>query len=156
MGSTLGRMNRHTLTYIKAASRLWGDDAWAGGCWRENRNDWFRMCKFIRMSLPGFIVASVLLLSLPGPVLAEETSPVDKGREVVTKLCARCHSVTREGESPFADAPPFRAFASKWPLESLEEALAEGIVVGHPAMPEFMFGPEDIQNILSYLGSLRQ
>ncbi len=114
------------------------------------------MCKFTRVSFSGFVVATVLLLSLPGSVLAEETSPVDKGREIATKLCARCHSVTREGASPFAEAPPFRAFASKWPLESLEEALAEGIVVGHPAMPEFVFGPEDIQNFLSYLGSLRQ
>lgn len=114
------------------------------------------MCKFTRVTFPGYAIAMALLLSLPGQVRAEETSPTDKGREIVTKLCARCHSVTREGESPFAEAPPFRIFASKWPLESLEEALAEGIVVGHPAMPEFMFGPEDIQSILSYLGSLRQ
>lgn len=114
------------------------------------------MCKFTRGSIPQFVVAAALLLGMSGQVLAEETSPVDKGREIVTKLCARCHSVTREGESPFAEAPPFRTFASKWPLESLEEALAEGIVVGHPAMPEFVFGPEDIQNVLSYLGSLKQ
>ncbi len=114
------------------------------------------MCKFTRVSFSGFVVVATLLLSLPGPVLAEETSPVAKGREIVTKLCARCHSITREGKSPFVEAPPFRTFVTKWPLESLEEALAEGIVVGHPAMPEFMFGPEDIQSILSYLGSLKQ
>ncbi len=114
------------------------------------------MCRYTRVSFPKFVAAAVLLLSVSGQVLAEETSPVEKGREIVTKLCARCHSVTREGESPFAEAPPFRTFASKWPLESLEEALAEGIVVGHPAMPEFVFGPEDIQNVLSYLGSLKQ
>ena len=121
-----------------------------------NRNGWFRMGQFSRVSFPRFVVATVLLLSLSGHVLAEETSPIEKGREIATKLCAKCHSATREGESPFAEAPPFRTFASKWPLESLEEAFAEGIVVGHPAMPEFVFGPEDIQNILSYLGSLSQ
>ena len=89
-----------------------------------------------------------------GALLAQESSPSQKGQELATKLCARCHSITRDGTSPFADAPPFRDFAGKWPLESLEEAFAEGIVVGHPAMPEFVFGPEDIQNLLSYIGSL--
>lgn len=114
------------------------------------------MSKFNQISPTSFFLAAALLINLPGALLAEETSPSQKGQEIVTKLCARCHSVTRDGESPFAEAPPFRTFASKWPLESLEEALAEGIVVGHPAMPEFVFGPEDIQSILSYLGSLSQ
>ena len=88
--------------------------------------------------------------------MAEESSPGEKGQEIANELCARCHSITRDGESPFAEAPPFRTFVAKWPLESLEEALAEGIVVGHPAMPEFIFGPEDIQNLLSYIGSLNR
>lgn len=87
-------------------------------------------------------------------VLAEESSPSDKGQQIASKLCARCHSITRVDDSPMAEAPPFRTFASKWPLESLEEAFAEGIVVGHPAMPEFVFGPDDIQNLLSFMDSL--
>lgn len=86
--------------------------------------------------------------------LAQANSPNRNGQELATKLCARCHSVAREGDSPLAEAPPFRTFSSKWPLESLEEALAEGIVVGHPAMPEFVFEPEEIQNLLSYIASI--
>ncbi len=103
--------------------------------------------------LKVFLFAA-LIAGGAGMSFAEESSPSQKGQELATKLCARCHSVTRDGDSPFAEAPPFRTFSSKWPLESLEEALAEGIVVGHPAMPEFVFGPEDIQNLLSYIGSI--
>ena len=109
-------------------------------------------------NFPNTLQQAILVVALiaggAGVSLAEESSPSQKGQEIATKLCARCHSVTRDGASPFAEAPPFRIFASKWPLENLEEALAEGIVVGHPAMPEFVFGPEDIQNLLSYISSI--
>ncbi|MEM8689759.1 MAG: cytochrome c [Pseudomonadota bacterium] len=98
--------------------------------------------------------AALMLVGLCGSAFAEETSPSQKGEEIAAKLCARCHSITRDGESPFAEAPPFRTFGQKWPLESLEEAFAEGIVVGHPAMPEFVFAPNDIQNLLSFMDSL--
>ncbi len=99
-------------------------------------------------------LAAMMLVGLCTNGFAEETSPSQKGQEIAAQLCARCHSITRDGESPFAEAPPFRTFAHKWPLESLEEAFAEGIVVGHPAMPEFVFGPNDIQNLLSFMDSL--
>ncbi|HWL21031.1 MAG TPA: cytochrome c, partial [Bradyrhizobium sp.] len=34
------------------------------------------------------------------------------------------------------------------------EALAEGIVTGHPAMPEFQLSPDEIHDLLSYLKTL--
>ena len=111
-----------------------------------------RTTPFKRLCQAG--LAAFLLMGATGTVLAEESSPSEKGQQLAAQLCARCHSITRAGESPMAEAPPFRTFASKWPLESLEEAFAEGIVVGHPAMPEFVFGPHDIQNLLSFLDSL--
>ncbi len=95
---------------------------------------------------------ATVLLPLAGQ--AEELSPAQKGAELATQQCARCHAVQRTGDSPMAEAPPFRTFASKWPLESLEEAFAEGIVVGHPAMPEFVFEPEEIRNLLSHMDAI--
>jgi mono/diheme cytochrome c family protein len=41
-----------------------------------------------------------------------------------------------------------------WPLESLDEALAEGITVGHPDMPEFVLEPDEIAALIAYLESL--
>ena len=69
--------------------------------------------------------------------------------------CARCHAIGPEGESSHEDAPAFRAFGQNWPIESLGEALAEGIVVGHPDMPEFMFEPDEISHLLAYLATLQ-
>lgn len=80
---------------------------------------------------------------------------VKKGRALAERLCARCHAVGQTGDSPNKDAPPFRSFSKKWPLENLEEALAEGIVVGHEDMPEFELSEAQIDDFLAYLKTLK-
>ena len=50
-----------------------------------------------------------------------------------------------------AAAPPFRDLGKRYPIEQLAEALAEGIVTGHPDMPEFVFETEDVIALLAYL-----
>jgi mono/diheme cytochrome c family protein len=84
---------------------------------------------------------------------AAET-PIDRGRAIAEKRCARCHAVGARGASPVAIAPPFRTLPQRYPVENLAEALAEGIVVGHPMMPEFKLPPPDIDALLSYIDSL--
>jgi hypothetical protein len=39
-------------------------------------------------------------------------------------------------------------------VETLEEALAEGIVTGHPSMPQFQFEPDQINDLIGFLKSL--
>jgi mono/diheme cytochrome c family protein len=41
-------------------------------------------------------------------------------------------------------------------VNALEEAFAEGILVGHPAMPQFRFTPAQIDDILAYLQSVQE
>jgi mono/diheme cytochrome c family protein len=77
-----------------------------------------------------------------------------RGQQIAIRECARCHSVTQEGESPHKDAPPFRSLSKKYPVEHLAEALAEGIVVGHKDMPEFLFEPDDVEALLTYIARL--
>ena len=74
---------------------------------------------------------------------------------MAARLCAQCHAIEKEGESPLKQAPAFRTFAKKWPIENLEEAFAEGIVTGHTDMPEFEFEPNQIDALLSYIGSIQ-
>jgi cytochrome c len=57
--------------------------------------------------------------------------------------------------SSLAAAPPFRTLGERYPIADLEEALAEGILTGHPAMPQLSFGPADIAAITAYLQSLQ-
>jgi hypothetical protein len=44
----------------------------------------------------------------------------------------------------------------KYPIEGLAEALAEGIFVGHPDMPEFVFEADEVGAILAYLASIQE
>lgn len=78
------------------------------------------------------------------------------GEALVTKYCARCHAIGRAGASPHMGAPPFRTLARRYPIEELEEALGEGLVTGHPHMPEFRFGGDDVGSIIAYLKSVQE
>jgi hypothetical protein len=42
-----------------------------------------------------------------------------------------------------------------YPVEGLQESLAEGIVTGHPSMPEFRFDADQIGDFIAFLKSLR-
>lgn len=70
--------------------------------------------------------------------------------------CERCHSIDKVTESPLKLAPPFRELHNRYPVETLEEALGEGIVTGHPNMPEFRLEPDQIGDLISYLKSLER
>jgi cytochrome c len=79
-----------------------------------------------------------------------------RGEELLTRSCASCHAVGRNGESPQKSAPAFRTLGKLYPIESLEEALGEGIMSGHPDMPEFSFDASDVSAIIAYLKSIQQ
>jgi len=78
------------------------------------------------------------------------------GEELLVKNCASCHAVGRNGESSDKLAPPFRTLGQRYPIESLEESLGEGIMSGHPDMPEFKFDAKDVGAIIVYLKSIQQ
>jgi cytochrome c len=79
-----------------------------------------------------------------------------RGEELLVKNCASCHAVGRNGESSNKLAPPFRTLGQRYPIESLEESLGEGIMSGHPDMPEFKFDAKDVGAIVVYLKSIQQ
>lgn len=95
------------------------------------------------------------VLPLLAATLAQADEPVERGRAVTETLCARCHAIGTEGASPHREAPPFRTLSRKYPIVYLEEALAEGIVVGHPDMPAISLPPSDIAAVIAYLQSIQ-
>jgi cytochrome c len=96
---------------------------------------------------------ALLALTLIVPALA--TSPAEqRGKTFALTNCARCHSIDRVTQSPLKIAPPFRTLHNRYPVETLAEALAEGIVTGHPTMPEFQLDPDQIHDLPSYLKTL--
>ena len=86
--------------------------------------------------------------------LTSDNGLAAKGKQIIEANCARCHAVGTDDASTLAEAPPFRNLASKWPVENLEESLAEGIVTGHRDMPVFQFEPDQISAIIEYLHAI--
>jgi cytochrome c len=103
-------------------------------------------------------VSIVSALALLGFAVAAEAqrSPQERGRTIAEAKCARCHAIGESGASPLGLAPPFRDLHLRYPIASLAEALAEGIVTGHSMMPRFTFNPDEINALLTYLESLAQ
>jgi mono/diheme cytochrome c family protein len=90
------------------------------------------------------------------PLAAQDADLVTRhGRTLLAKNCARCHAVDRARASPHRQAPPFRLLGRRYPIESLAEALAEGLITGHPDMPEFVFQVRDVEAIMAYLQSIQ-
>lgn len=106
------------------------------------------MARSALLSLMALVLAS-------GPSLAGALEElVVRGQAVAAERCARCHATGAMDPSPHASAPPFRDVALRYPSEHLAEALAEGIVSGHPDMPVFVMTPAEIDAFLAYLDSL--
>lgn len=100
------------------------------------------------------IVAAALLSACAG---RPEASPqIARGAELAQSQCGACHATGGVGESPAPEAPPFRTLSRNYRVASLEEALAEGISVGHPAMPPFAFPPEDVDALIAHLESIQE
>lgn len=89
------------------------------------------------------------------PAAAEEAAAVLPGQEIAQNLCAGCHAIGLEGDSPHAEAPRFRDLSEMYPVRLLEEALAEGIAVGHPDMPEFRLDSDQVEQLIQYLESIQ-
>ena len=85
------------------------------------------------------------------PAVRADASAAERGRVLVQANCATCHAVAEADVSKVAAAPAFRDLHKKYPVENLQEALGEGIAVGHPAMPEFKMSPQQVQDVIAYL-----
>ena len=73
---------------------------------------------------------------------AAAASPQEqRGKTFALNNCAKCHSIDKVSPSPLKIAPPFRTLHKRYPIETLSEALAEGISTGHPTMPAFQLDP---------------
>jgi|SRR6516165_10415079 mono/diheme cytochrome c family protein len=102
----------------------------------------------------SLVVACMMLFGLTA---AAQDAPrlEQRGRALVERHCSRCHAIDISGSSTHPEAPPFRTLGMRYPIDSLAEALAEGLVTGHPDMPEFMFEVHDVGAILAYLQSIQ-
>jgi cytochrome c len=107
-----------------------------------------------RHAARAFCVGAALLWLLD--IASAQSPQAQRGMTFARVHCARCHSIDKVTPSPLAVAPPFRTLHQRYPVESLEEALAEGIVTGHPSMPEFRLEPDQVGNLIAFLKTLER
>ena len=110
------------------------------------------------LNLAGVATVIAILASAPLPAKGDEAlSPAaQRGLVILRTNCASCHAIDKVSESPLKIAPPFRTLHLRYPVEELEEPLAEGIITGHPTMPEFRLDPGQVGDVIAYLKSLER
>ena len=118
-----------------------------------------RGLELLGLSFFSVLVLSAATLVLWSPLARSEQvlSPSEqRGFTFVRVHCSHCHSIDKVSGSPLSVAPPFRRLHERYPVESLQESLAEGIITGHPSMPEFKLDPGQVNDVISYLKSLER
>jgi cytochrome c len=103
----------------------------------------------LRAAIGGILVVTGLACTTPAAA-----SNAQQGRRLALTHCARCHAIDKVSPSPLSIAPPFRTLHERYPVETLQEALAEGIVTGHPTMPEFSFDADQVGDFIAFLKTL--
>lgn len=121
-------------------------DRGADGCLSARR----RALSQISALAVGFILTAAV------PVSAAPTAEeLKRGEDLLITYCGACHATGRTGASRRPDAPAFRTLGKRYPIDSLEESLGEGIMAGHPDMPEMSFDGDDVGAIVDYLKSIQ-
>lgn len=104
--------------------------------------------KLIALTLTALTLSASVAQSQP-------LSPgAQRGLNFVRTHCRNCHAIDKVSPSPLRAAPPFRDLHKRYPIETLAEAFAEGIVTGHPSMPEFRLEPDQIADLFAFLKTL--
>jgi mono/diheme cytochrome c family protein len=114
----------------------------------------FPMCRLACLTFAALLA----IMGLPwAPPAFANAKQIARGHAIAREYCGRCHAIGISGESTDPRSPPFRTLSGKYPLSDLEEALSEGIMVGHqgPEMPQFQLDPDQISALLAYLASIQ-
>jgi mono/diheme cytochrome c family protein len=96
----------------------------------------------------------ILVTFLAATSEALEIGDADKGVALVRDTCSQCHAI-RKGQllSPNLRAPTFAELAATPGMTSA--ALAVALTTPHAGMPMFMLSPEEGQDIIAYILSLK-
>jgi cytochrome c len=98
----------------------------------------------------SFLVPVLILFTY-----ASETNanPYRGGRSLAQQWCAQCHGVPPNELSADSNAPSFSAVARE--PSATEYALRVFLRTPHPTMPNFVLNPDGIDDLVSYIVSLR-
>jgi len=98
--------------------------------------------------------AGILMCAWSSAATAQIGPAAQRGTNFALANCVSCHSIDKLTPSSLSLAPPFRTLHLRYPVESLAESLAEGIVTGHSNMPEFRLDPGQVGDFIDFLKTL--
>jgi len=104
------------------------------------------------MSMQGIVrmlLAMAAIIVLAGR--EEAKADATRGRTLAEQWCSQCHGVRQPSAN--SEAPPFSAIAAE--PSATEYTLRTFLRVPHPTMPNFILKPDDIDDIVGYILSLK-
>ena len=88
--------------------------------------------------------------------LANAAEPsVQHGKALAEANCAKCHATGLTGDSPHEKAPPFRTLGTRFPVDTIDEALLAKLSPKHSDMPTFEITPKQAKDIAVYIASIQ-
>jgi mono/diheme cytochrome c family protein len=88
------------------------------------------------------------------PASAEELGDAERGRAYAQRVCAECHAVLpSELISPSPGVATFKVIANTPGM--MPTALEVWFQTSHPTMPNLIIAPEDRDDVIAYILSLR-
>jgi mono/diheme cytochrome c family protein len=106
--------------------------------------------RLAHLSLAGIGMATVIALAHTQPL-----GDPQKGSALAQRFCAECHAVgKRNASSPNSDAPSFSAVASTPGMTAM--ALNAFFQTPHKAMPNLILEPNQKNDIIAYIMSLKE
>jgi len=101
-----------------------------------------------RMLLP------LAIALLPVQAIAQEQGVPEQGRAYAEKVCAECHLVTREfGLSPRPGVKSFKEIANTRGMTAM--AIGVWMQSEHEDMPHIVPQPDELNNLIAYIVSLK-
>lgn len=104
------------------------------------------------MALMRWLAATVPLLILVSPSVGDDRL---WGKYLAEVNCAGCHAIEKTGDSPMADAPPFRSIHQHYDEGELEDAFNDGVASTHPAMPDWDMTSDQARQLAAYIMSFQ-
>lgn len=105
----------------------------------------------------GLAILTAASLAAPATAATTAARAGQAGQAVAQRNCAACHAIGRRGESPNAKSPPFRNLYRRYPpgLAWIENALREGLLQTHRAMPRMPMTDQELNALIAYMRSIQ-
>lgn len=101
-------------------------------------------------TVSGLAVAAALIVFATA---GEAKAAASRGEILSQQWCAQCHGVRPNQSSADQNAPSFSAIAAE--PSATEYSLRIFLRVPHPTMPNFVIKPDDIDEIVDYIMSMK-